>query len=106
MLIIFAVIAMINTGWQTLRAWMPKYMQEGRGYSEEATLNFTSAFYIATDVGVIAAGALTLWLVNRWRFTVTRSRIVAFGACALLSGVAILLPVLQRGPLLLIVLLL
>src|SRR5688572_1570025 len=79
MLIIFAVIAMINTGWQTMRAWIPKYMQEGHGYSETTTLNFTSAFYIATDVGVIAAGALTLWLVNRRSFTVTRSRIAAFG---------------------------
>ena len=106
MVIIFAVIAMINTGWQTLRAWMPKYLQEGRGYSESATLNFTSAFYIATDVGVIAAGALTLWLVNRWGFTVTRSRIAAFGACALVSSVAIFLPILQRGPLLLVALLL
>lgn len=105
MLIIFAVIAMINTGWQTMRAWIPKYMQEGRGYSETLTLNFTSAFYIATDVGVIAAGALTLWLVNRWQFTVTRSRVVAFGACALVSSVAIFLPMLQRGPVLLVVLL-
>jgi ACS family hexuronate transporter-like MFS transporter len=69
-------------------------------------LNFTSAFYVATDVGVIAAGALTLWLVNRWGFTVTRSRVTAFGACALLSSVAIFLPMLQRGPVLLVVLLL
>ena len=52
MLIIFAVIALINTGWQTMRAWLPKYLQEGSGYTESATLNFTSAFYIATDIGV------------------------------------------------------
>src|SRR2546421_5355940 len=62
MLIIFVVIALINTGWQTMRAWLPKYLQEGRGYSETATLNFTSAFYVATDIGVIAAGALAFWV--------------------------------------------
>ncbi|HEY6228461.1 MAG TPA: MFS transporter [Verrucomicrobiae bacterium] len=101
MLIIFAVIALINTAWQTMRAWLPKYLQEGRGYTESATLNFTSAFYVATDIGVIAAGALTLWLVNKRKFTVTRSRIVAFGACALVSAIAISLPILPRGPLLL-----
>lgn len=101
MLIIFAVIALINTAWQTMRAWLPKYLQEARGYSESATLNFTSAFYIATDIGVIAAGALTLWLVNKRKYTVTRSRVFAFGACAIVSGVAMLLPVLQRGPVLL-----
>jgi MFS transporter, ACS family, hexuronate transporter len=106
MLIIFAVIALINTGWQTMRAWLPKYLQEARGYTESATLNFTSAFYIATDIGVIAAGALTLWLVNKRNLTVTRSRVVAFGACALVAGVSIFIPVLQRGPVLLVTLLL
>src|SRR5205085_9633014 len=78
MLIIFVVIALINTGWQTMRAWLPKYLLEGWGYTEAVTLNFTSAFYIATDLGVIAAGALTLWLVSKRKLTVTRSRIAAF----------------------------
>src|SRR5688572_8300848 len=34
MLIVFFVIACINTTWQILRAWLPKILQEGRGYSE------------------------------------------------------------------------
>jgi ACS family hexuronate transporter-like MFS transporter len=106
MLIIFVVIALINTGWQVVRAWLPKYLQEGRGYSEAATLNFTAAFYVATDIGVIAAGAFTLWLVNKRKLTVTRSRVVAFGACGVISAVAILLPILPRGPILLTILLL
>jgi ACS family hexuronate transporter-like MFS transporter len=106
MLIIFVVIALINTGWQTMRAWLPKYLQEARGYTEAATLNFTSAFYIATDIGVIAAGALTLWLVNKRKLSITRSRVFAFGACALIAAVAAFLPVLPRGPVLLIALLL
>lgn len=106
MLIILFVIACINTGWQTIRAWLPKYLQEGRGYSESAALYFNSLFYIATDVGVIGAGALTLWLVKKRGFSVTRSRVAAFGACAVLSSLAVFLPVLPHGPLLLAVFLL
>ena len=46
---------LINTAWQVIRAWLTKYLQEGRGYSEAATLNFTAAFYVATDIGCIGA---------------------------------------------------
>ena len=31
MLVVFVVIACINTTWQILRAWLPKILQEGRG---------------------------------------------------------------------------
>lgn len=85
MVIILIIIALINTSWQTLRAWLPKFMQEGRGYTEAETLNFTSLFYVASDVGCLGAGALTLWLVRRG-FTVHRSRSTVFFGCALLSA--------------------
>lgn len=100
MLVILFVVACINTGWQTLRAWLPKFLQEGRGYTEANSLYFNSLFYLATDVGVIGAGALTLWLINKRGFTVAKSRLTAFGACALLSSLTIFLPAMQRGPLL------
>ena len=100
MLVVLAVVALINTGWQTIRAWLPKFLQEGRGYSEAHALYFNSAFYIATDVGVLGAGALTLWLCRR-RFTVNNSRLLTFGGCALLSALAVLIPVLPAGWLLL-----
>ena len=56
----FVVIASINTTWQILRAWLPKILQEGRGYSESQTLHFTSAWYLVTDVGCLGAGALAV----------------------------------------------
>ena len=34
MLVIFGVIACINTTWQIMRAWLPKFLQEGRGWTE------------------------------------------------------------------------
>jgi MFS transporter, ACS family, hexuronate transporter len=106
MAIIMIVVALINSSWQTIRAWLPKFLQEGRGYSEAHALYFNSVFYLATDVGVIGAGALTLWLVRKRAFTVTKSRLAAFALCALLSSVAVFLPTLQHGALLLIALLL
>ena len=105
MLVVLFVIAMINTGWQILRAWLPKFMIEGRGYTENAMLNFNSAFYIATDVGCIGAGALTLWLCRK-KFSVTGSRKITFFICAAFSALTLVVPLLPRGAMLLFVLLL
>ncbi len=104
MLVVLTVVALINTGWQTVRAWLPKFLQEGRGYAEAEALYFNSAFYVATDVGVIGAGVLTLWLGRRG-FSVDHSRLLVFGTCALLSASALGIPILPAGWLLLALLL-
>lgn len=96
MWVILAVVALINTGWQTVRAWLPKFLQEGRGFPEAETLYFNSVFYIATDVGVIGAGALSLWLSRRGQ-SADRSRFTAFAVCALMSACALFIPALPRG---------
>lgn len=36
MLVIYVVISCINTSWQILRAWLPKFLQEGRGWGKPA----------------------------------------------------------------------
>lgn len=97
MLVILVVIALINTWWQLLRAWLPKILQEGRGYTEKDMLSFLPAFYIATDVGVIAAGALTLWLHRRGA-TVHGARLGAFGAGAAMSAIAVVAAFTPHGP--------
>jgi MFS transporter, ACS family, hexuronate transporter len=104
MLVVLFVIAMINTGWQILRAWLPKFMVEGRGYAENEMLNFNSLFYIATDVGCIGAGALTLWLFRK-KLSVIASRKLTFFICAALSALTLVVPVLPKGFALLLVLL-
>lgn len=96
MLAILITIALINTCWQTLRAWLPKFLQEGRGYSEAAALNFNSLFYVATDIGCLGAGALTVWLVRR-SWSVHRSRIAIFSGCAMLTLLAVILRFLPAG---------
>jgi predicted MFS family arabinose efflux permease len=96
MLVLFFVVACINTCWQTLRAWLPKFLQQGRGYAESDTLYFTSLFYVATDVGCLGAGVLTLWLARRG-FSVHGSRSAVFLACAALSALTTLAAWLPMG---------
>jgi ACS family hexuronate transporter-like MFS transporter len=104
MLIIFVVIASINTTWQILRAWLPKILQEGRLYSESDALYFTSAWYAATDVGCLGAGALAVWLGWR-RLSVHAARLVVFGGCGVLCAACAFTPLLPKGWALLTVLL-
>jgi len=96
MLIIFVVIAGINTTWQILRAWLPKILQEGRGYTEAETLWFTSAWYLATDVGCLGAGALAVWLGRR-KLSVHAARVIVFAGCGALCASCALTPVLDHG---------
>jgi ACS family hexuronate transporter-like MFS transporter len=75
-----------NTCWQLFRVWLPKFMQEGRGYSETEALTFNSVYYIGTDIGCIAAGVISLWLARRFTLSAHDARRrVYMGACCLTS---------------------
>jgi ACS family hexuronate transporter-like MFS transporter len=95
-LVLCVIVACINIGWQIIRAWLPKFLQEGRGYSEFDALNFNSLYYLATDVGCLGAGAASLWLVKR-SFTVHGSRALVYGCCALLTSLTTVAAFLPRG---------
>ncbi len=90
------VVVCINLTWQLIRAWLPKFLQEGRGASEGEALWFNSAYYIAADVGCIAAGAATLWLARRG-LGVHRTRLLVFGTCAALTSLTIVVAMLPLG---------
>ncbi|MFO0935863.1 MAG: MFS transporter [Gemmataceae bacterium] len=104
MLVVVLIVCIINVTWQTLRAWLPKIMLQEYLYDEKATAQFTSAWYIATDVGCLASGALAMALASRG-WGIKSSRVAAFGLCAALCSSLMLMPLLSRGPLLLAVLL-
>lgn len=103
MLVVYFVVACINTTWQILRAWMPKFLQEDRAFSETDALLYTSAWYVVTDIGCLGAGALAAWLAGRY-FSVHASRLLVFAGCSVICAASLIVPWLDTGWLLLTVL--
>lgn len=103
--VLILVVASINACWHLFRAWLPKFLTEGRGYSESTALKFTSAFYVATDIGCILAGAATLWF-HRLGLSVIWSRWRVFFICCVLTMSSVLIAVTPAGPVLMGLLLL
>ncbi len=100
-----AMIVCINSSWQLIRAWLPMFLEKGRGYSESAALYFNSIYYIATDIGCIGAGIGSAVLVKRG-LSVHSSRVLVYLACAMLAALSTIAAFLPQGYLLLGVLLL
>ncbi|MBL9146389.1 MAG: MFS transporter [Verrucomicrobiaceae bacterium] len=96
----------IQTCWHLFRVWLPKFLQEGRGYSEKEALWFNSAYFISTDVGCILAGALSLWLARSLGMSAHDSKRRVYLLCALLTCLAVLVMWLPAGWMLLTVILL
>lgn len=103
-LLLVVVVVTINAAWQIFRAWLPKFLEQGRGYTENERLLFTAAFNVSTDVGCLVAGLVTVWL-TRLGESVGRARRIVFTGCALCCATSLFLPWLPKGPLLLGVLL-
>lgn len=99
------LIAGAQCAWHINRVWLMKFLQTGRGYPEAEALGFQTWYYLSTDVGCFAAGALSLWLARRGLDPHQARRRVYLLACGLTS-LSLLLPSLARGPGLLAVLLL
>jgi MFS transporter, ACS family, aldohexuronate transporter len=105
LLVLAVVLSAINTSWQLLRAWLPKFLQEGRGYSEAEAFGFMSLYYSAAFAGCLGAGALTLKLQRRG-LSIHASRCLTFLIFALLMALTNAAALLPRGwPLLLALLL-
>lgn len=99
-LALVVVISLINMTWQVLRAWLVLFLEEGRGYSEGFATRFTSAYYIATDLGVVTAGFIALRLARRG-MSVHTARVAVFVGMSLLALLTIPVSLLAKGPLLL-----
>ena len=106
----FWAVALLLTGaqvvWQIYRVWLMKFLQTGRGYGESAALDFNSFYYIATDVGCLLAGGISLWLIGRRGMTPHGARRLVYAGACLLTSLSIFLPWLERGWLLLVIMLL
>lgn len=90
------MVVLINITWHLLRAWLPMFLQQGRGVSESEALLFNSAYFVAADAGCIAAGTASLWMVRRGR-AVHRSRLTVLAACAACTALTVVAANLPRG---------
>jgi len=95
-LVLFVVVILINTCYHFFRAWLPKFLVKGRGYSEPEMLDIVFWFYVANDVGCITAGFVTTAL-HRRGWSVHGSRLWVFGTCGLLTATSLYLPFLPAG---------
>ena len=90
------VVIFLNMTWQLIRAWLPKFLQEGRGISESAALYFNSLYFVAADIGCLCAGAAALFLARKG-FRPHRARILIFGICGVCTSLTAVAAVLPAG---------
>jgi ACS family hexuronate transporter-like MFS transporter len=102
---LMVMVICINLNWHLFRVWLPLFLRESRGYTRDEMLNFITFYYMASDLGVMCAGAASSWLVRRGS-GVFGSRMWAFGFCALLTTTTTIAALLPKGPLLMASLLL
>lgn len=106
----FWAVALLLTGiqipWHIIRAWLPLFLEVGRGYDKASTAHFVSVYYIATDVGCILAGVMSLHLAKRFSISTHLAKRRIFNFAAVLTSLSVLIPFLGKGWALLGVLLL
>lgn len=86
-----------QTVWHIYRVWLMKFLQTGRGYTESAALDFNSLYFIATDVGCILAGIISLWLVRQHTRSPHDARRTVYRGACILTSCSIFLPWLDKG---------
>ncbi len=102
--VLAALVVSINVAWHFFRSWMPLFLKRAHHYGEAEAQLFTSAYYIAADLGSLSAGLAALWLTRRG-LSVHNSRRTVFLGGSLLAALSLAAAVLPTGPLLLVVLL-
>lgn len=101
LVVLVTIVVTISLAWQFQRAWLPKYLKEFHRYSESTANYFTSGYYIVADLGCLFFGGVVSVLT--WRSMHVRwARLVSFTLCTALIALSALVPLLDRGPILLI----
>jgi ACS family hexuronate transporter-like MFS transporter len=98
------LVVAINASWHFLRAWLPLFLQNGHGYSENSVLWFSSAYYIAAGAGSLGAGVLTSFFIGKGG-GVHRSRMAVLAIFGVLMLLSIPVAFLDSGWLLIVLLL-
>ena len=101
--VLIIVVVCINSTWHFFRVWLPRFLDKTHHFSLDEVNYFTSAYYLATDAGSLAAGFGTLWLVKRG-MSVHGSRLLVFGINAALTTLCFVIVFLPWSPLLAVLL--
>jgi ACS family hexuronate transporter-like MFS transporter len=102
-LALIIVVVAINLSWHQFRVWMQKFLINGKGYSELASLDINFWFNVMTDVGCLSAGFASA-LLFRNGVSAHWARVCVFSVCSLMVTSGIAIPWLPAGPELLAVL--
>ncbi len=86
--VLIVLVVAINTTWHFFRAWLPLFLQLQHDFSEWGMGRFTFFYYLAADVGALAAGYAALRLA-RGGLSVHASRVRVFAACACLTALSV-----------------
>ena len=89
------VVSSIAISWQFLRAWMPKYLVESLGYSEDFRDGAIIAYSLFADVGSMLSGVIVFWLVSKG-FGIHASRVLGFTIFCGITALAALVPVVEE----------
>lgn len=96
-LVLIIVVIAINLCWHQFRVWMMKFLEQGRNYSRNESLDVNFWFNVMTDIGCLSAGLGTAALF-RAGWTVHGARCTVFGICSFLVALGGLIPWLPSGP--------
>jgi len=93
-LALVVLVITTNMTWHFLRAWGPRFLQTQRAYTQDQVNNFFIGYYVLSDLGAIAAGALTLGVAARG-IGVHTSRMAVYLMFALIALLTVALPFLE-----------
>ena len=80
------------------QSWFPKYLQDTRGVSTEASGHLTALPLLATVAGMLCGGSISDWVFRRTGSLILARKVVAITAVTA-SGVIVLLAALVADPL-------
>ena len=96
--ILMLTVLSINMTWHFFRAWLPLYLKETHGYTKSQVNWFSSGYYLASDIGSLFAGFLTLRLAAKG-FKVFEAKKIVFGTFSVITLLSILVAFMPAGPL-------
>lgn len=88
------VVSSISISWQLLRAWLPKFLVESQGFSEDFRDGAVIAYSLFADVGSMMSGVLVYRFVA-WGLGVHAARTLGFALFCGVTALAALVPVID-----------